>query len=207
METERKDRSFLGRLRDYFTLTGLAKHLKENRDFARVGEEDRNGVEGMKSLQLREKWQQGPNKPNSSTTHDGTCCTTQMTLWWLCSCQIFINFYSSQFFHPVLHHLPEHPAPPPSSFISVFAPCPSLAPVRPPRLHLRSQKAGVWLRGINPECSLVMTHPQMARRSTRFLPRSAPVTNKEASEAVKINSQMRWFGCSDAGCYHGNTDS
>lgn len=74
METERKDRSFLGRLRDYFTLTGLAKHLKENRDFARVGEEDRNGVEGMKSLQLREKWQQGPNKPNSSTNHDGTCC-------------------------------------------------------------------------------------------------------------------------------------
>lgn len=74
MEMERKDTSFLGRPRDYFTRTGLAEHLKENRDCARVGEEERDGVEGMKSLQLHEKRQQTPNKPSSSTTHDGTCC-------------------------------------------------------------------------------------------------------------------------------------
>lgn len=36
-------RSFLGRLRDYFTLAGLAEHLKEKRDFARVGEEEKVG--------------------------------------------------------------------------------------------------------------------------------------------------------------------
>lgn len=48
METERKDRSFLGGLRDHFTLGGLAEHLKENRGFARVGEKEWNRVEGRK---------------------------------------------------------------------------------------------------------------------------------------------------------------
>lgn len=143
METERKDRSFLGRLRDYFTLTGLAKHLKENRDFARVGEEDRNGVEGMKSLQLREKWQQGPNKPNSSTTHDGTCCNNTDDALVDVLLPKPHQFLLKPIFSPSPSSSSRTSCPPPSSFISVFAPCPSLAPVRPPRLHLRSQKAGV----------------------------------------------------------------
>lgn len=44
-----KDRSFLGRLRDHFTLAGLAEHLKENRDFTGVGEKEQDRVEGRKS--------------------------------------------------------------------------------------------------------------------------------------------------------------
>lgn len=42
METERKDETFLC-LRDHFSSTRLAEHLKENGDFARVGEKERDG--------------------------------------------------------------------------------------------------------------------------------------------------------------------
>lgn len=140
------------------------------------------------------KPQTNPTLPQLMMAH---VATTLMTLWWLSSCLKFRIFYSSQFFHPVLHHLPKHPAPPSIILHPSFR---SLSivwhtSVRPPCLRFHSQKAGVWQWGINLECSLVMTHPQMARRSTRRLPRSAPVTNKEPSEAVKLNSftlTLKW---------------
>lgn len=76
---KRKDRSFLGRLRDCFTLTGLAEHLKESRYFAGVGEEDRDGVEKMKSLQL--KHQTNPTPPQLMMAHVATLLVTLVAVF------------------------------------------------------------------------------------------------------------------------------
>lgn len=91
---KRKDRSFLGRLRDCFTLPGLAEHLKENRYFARVGEEDRDGMEGIESLKL--KPQTNPTPPQLMMAH---AATTLMTLVAVLL-QSWTNFGSSLFFSP-----------------------------------------------------------------------------------------------------------
>lgn len=53
METERKDETFLC-LRDHFSSTRLAEHLKENGDFARVGEKERDG--GVWKKWKAKKW-------------------------------------------------------------------------------------------------------------------------------------------------------